>query len=71
MTTSLQTKGSSLCPENGRAAESDFSSGIPATGMERLWSLAGATSGKRWQMPRPRKRRKQAETVAVGCDQSP
>ena len=32
----LYTEGVSLCPENGgRAAESDFSSGIPATGMER------------------------------------
>jgi hypothetical protein len=39
--------------------------------MERLWSLAGATSGNRWQMRGPRKRRKQAKTVATGCDQLP
>ena len=39
--------------------------------MERLWSPAGATSGNRWQMPTPRKRDKQAKTVAVGCDQLP
>ena len=45
--------------------------GIPATGMERLWSLAGATSGNRWQIGRPRKRRNQAKTVATGCDQLP
>ena len=35
--------------------------------MERLWSLAGATGRNRWQMRRPRKLRKQAKTVAVGC----
>ncbi len=52
-------------------AEPDLSSGIPATGMERLWSLAGATSGNRWQIGRPRKRRNQAKTVATGCDQLP
>ncbi len=39
--------------------------------MERLWSLAGATSGNRWQMRKPWKRLKQAETVAVDCDQLP
>jgi hypothetical protein len=39
--------------------------------MERLWSLAVATSGNRWQMGTPRKRLKQAETVAIGCDQLP
>ena len=39
--------------------------------MERLWSLAGAISGNRWQMVGPRKRRKQAKTVATGCDQLP
>ncbi len=37
--------------------------------MERLWSLAGATSGNRWQMRTAREREKQAKTVAVGCDQ--
>jgi hypothetical protein len=52
-------------------AESDFSSGIPATGMERLWSLAGATNGNRWQMEDPRKRLNQAKTVATSCDQLP
>src|SRR6266511_467699 len=39
--------------------------------MEPLWSLAGATSGNRWQIGRPRKRRNQAKTVATGCDQLP
>jgi hypothetical protein len=39
--------------------------------MERLWSLAGATGGNRWQMETLRKRRKQAKTVAVGCDPLP
>jgi hypothetical protein len=39
--------------------------------MERLWSLAVATSGNRWQMQRLRKRRKQAKTVATGCHQLP
>src|SRR5713226_6826395 len=39
--------------------------------MERLWSLAGATSGNPWQIGRPRKRRNQAKTVATGCDQLP
>jgi hypothetical protein len=36
--------------------------------MERLWSLAVATSGNRSQMAKPRKRLRQAKTVAVGCD---
>ena len=39
--------------------------------MERLWSLAGATGGNWWQIGRPRKRQKQAKTVAVGFDQLP
>ena len=39
--------------------------------MEPLWSLAGAISGNRWQMQRPRERLKQAKTVAVGCDRLP
>jgi hypothetical protein len=39
--------------------------------MEHLWSPAGATDGNRWQMERPRKRLKQAKTVAVGCDRLP
>jgi hypothetical protein len=38
--------------------ESAFSSAIRATGMERLWSRAGATSGNWWQMSRPRNRLK-------------
>jgi hypothetical protein len=32
-------------------------------------SLAVATSGNRWHMAGPRKRPKQAKTVATGCDQ--
>jgi hypothetical protein len=67
----LYTEGVKAVSREREAAESAFSPGIPATGMERLWSLAGATSGNRWQMPRRRKRRKQAETVALGCDQLP
>ncbi len=39
--------------------------------MEQFWSRAVATSGNRWQMGTPRKRRNQAKTVAVGCDQLP
>ncbi len=39
--------------------------------MERLWSLAVATSGNRWQMQEARKPPKQAKTVAAGCDQLP
>jgi len=39
--------------------------------MERLWSLAVATSGNRWQMQEARKPLKQAKTVAAGCDQLP
>jgi hypothetical protein len=37
--------------------------------MEPLWSPAGATGGKPWQMQRRRNRRNQVQTVAVGCDQ--
>ena len=39
--------------------------------MEPLWSPAVATRGNRWQMERPQKRLRQAQTVAVGCDQLP
>src|SRR6266511_5564558 len=53
------------------APKSVFSSRICAESMERIWSPAGATSGNRWQMNRPRKRLKQAKTVAVGCDPLP
>src|SRR6266699_6486138 len=35
--------------------------------MEPLWSPVVATSGKRWQMPGPRKPQKQAKSVAIGC----
>jgi hypothetical protein len=70
MTTSY-TEGVKPVSREREGAESDFSSGISATGMERLWSLAGATSGNRWQIGRPRKRRNQAKTVATGCDQLP
>jgi uncharacterized protein YjiS (DUF1127 family) len=53
------------------APKSVFSSRICAESMERLWSLAGATSGNWWQMRRSRKQLKQAETVATACDQLP
>jgi hypothetical protein len=39
--------------------------------MERLWSRAVATGGNRSQMGPPRKRLKEARTVAVGCDRLP
>jgi hypothetical protein len=39
--------------------------------MERLWSLAGATSGNRWQMRTRWESQKQAKTVAVSCAQLP
>src|SRR6266511_347045 len=42
--------------------------GSSAEVMERLWSPAVATGGNRWQVGRPRRRLKQAKTVAVGCD---
>jgi hypothetical protein len=50
--------------------ESAFSSEIPATGMERLWSLAVATSGNRWQMHEPRNgsnKPKPLPPVATSC----
>jgi hypothetical protein len=54
-----------------KCSQSVFSSQICAESMERLWSLAVATSGNRWQIGRLRKRRNQAKTVATGCDQLP
>jgi hypothetical protein len=39
--------------------------------MEHLWSPAGATSGNQRQMGCPRKLRKQAKSVAVGCHRLP
>ncbi len=39
--------------------------------MEHLWSRAVATGGNRWQMERPRKWLRQANSVAVGCDRLP
>jgi hypothetical protein len=39
--------------------------------MERLWSPAGATSGKHRQIGRPPKPLKQAKSIAVGCDWLP
>lgn len=46
-------------------------SGIRASGMERLWSRAGATSGKHRQIDQPPEPLKQANSVAVGCDWLP
>jgi hypothetical protein len=54
-----------------KCSQSVFSSRICAESLERLWSLAVATSGNRWQIGRLRKRRNQAKTVATGCDQLP
>jgi hypothetical protein len=44
-----------VIPLAGESAvpESPFSSGIPTTGMERLWSLAVATSGNLGGVPDP------------------
>jgi hypothetical protein len=39
--------------------------------MEPLWSPVVATGRNQWQMRRPRKRRKQAKTVATGCHPLP
>src|SRR5829696_9815782 len=39
--------------------------------MEPLWSPVVATGRNRRQMPHPRKRRKQAKTVAMRCDRLP
>ena len=39
--------------------------------MEPLWSPVVATGGNRWQIGSPQERRKQAKTVAIGCDQLP
>jgi len=36
--------------------------------MEPLWRPVVAIGGNLWQMERPRKRLKQAKTVAVRCD---
>ena len=39
--------------------------------MEPLWSPVVATGGNEWQIGSALRRRKDAITVAVGCDQSP
>jgi hypothetical protein len=57
--------------KRGKKRRVALQSGISRPTMERLWSLAVATSGNRWQMDGPRKRGNQAKTVAVGCDQLP
>jgi hypothetical protein len=44
---------------------------IAERSMEPLWSPAVATSGKRWQMHRRRKPRKQAKSFAAGSYQLP
>src|SRR4029450_5708929 len=63
--------GSVLDSEPYRPSNSASSRGLRPPPMERLWSLAVATGGNRWQMGTPRKRPKQAATVATGCDQLP
>jgi hypothetical protein len=62
-----------IIPLVGESAvpESPFSSGIPATGMERLWSLAVATSGNRWQMGSAENGSDKPNSFALGCDQLP
>ena len=39
--------------------------------MEPLWSPVVATGRNQWQIGSERKARKQAQTVAVGCDRLP
>jgi hypothetical protein len=39
--------------------------------MEPLWSPVVATGGNQWQIDEAQKRRKQAKTIAVDCDQLP
>jgi len=39
--------------------------------MEPLWSPVVATGGNQRQIEAPQKRRKQAKTIAVGCDLLP
>jgi hypothetical protein len=43
----------------------------PETGMEPLWSPVVATAGNQRQTRRARNPRKEAKTVAVGCDRLP
>ncbi|MFN2629476.1 MAG: HD domain-containing phosphohydrolase [Gaiellaceae bacterium] len=53
---------------SGRGGRSGGSrSRTPHSGLEHLWSRAGATSGNQWQTRRHQERLKQAETVATGC----
>src|SRR5207249_10434418 len=47
------------------------STAISPGGVEPLWSPVVATGGNQRQIGRARKRRKQAQTVAVGCDRLP
>jgi hypothetical protein len=70
-TPSLHLKVVTRSCQGLKCSQSVFSSRICAESMERLWSLAVATSGNRWQIGRLRKRRNQAKTVATGCDQLP
>jgi hypothetical protein len=70
LTPSLQ-EGVSVRTRCPVSPESLYPPGIPAKRMERLWSLAVATSGNWWQLGRPRKRLEQAKTVATRCDRLP
>jgi hypothetical protein len=67
----LSTEAGQRTTSDVRRNEIPLSSGISADGMEHLWSRAVATSCKQWQMARRQERRKQAKSVAVGCDQFP
>jgi hypothetical protein len=64
-------KGPTSSHETRGAPNPPSHQGFRRRGWERFWNLAGATSGNRWQMGRPRKRQKQAKTVATGCDRLP
>jgi hypothetical protein len=56
---------SSSKPRSRTALETPLPIRDWATGMEHLWSPAGATSGNRWQMGRPRKPLKQRDPQPV------
>jgi hypothetical protein len=69
MTTSLYGRGQACVLRTG-GAPNPTSHRIPATGMERLWSLAGATGDNRWQIGRPRNggiKPKPLPPVATSC----
>ena len=59
-------KGVMRSVRDSSAPKSVFSSRICAESKDRLWSLAGATSGNRWQLNRPRKPGKTSQNRCRG-----